>query len=1659
MPINNRNPYTTIHTEGALLPVDLLQRIIAIDSTLGGLDPESYHLPPGEKLNEAINRAWNRLLGIWATFQTARGRLKEGEPGTALTRDRWLLPLFQEMGYGRLQAARAVTLDGKEYRVSHAWGETPFHLVGCGVSIDRPSRGVPGAAKSSPHSLVQELLNRNPDQLWGMVTNGLVLRLLRDNASLTRQAYLEFDLEAMLTGEVYADFVVLWMVCHQSRVESRDQQIESCWLEIWSKVAQEQGTRALEKLRVGVEDALNALGSGFLANPANTALKAKLRSGELTREDYYRQLLRLVYRLIFLFAAEDRDLLLDPKVSPSAHERYMKYYSATRLRQIAESSRGGRHPDLYATLRLVTAMLGGREPTGTGRKGLGLPVLGSFLFSGGALPDLESAELENSALLSAVRSLASIMDGNTRRVVDYKNLGTRELGSVYESLLELHPQINIDAGTFILETVAGNERKTTGSYYTAEDLIKALLDSALDPVILQALNRAGPSIEAQIAALLALKVCDPACGSGHFLIAAARRIARRLAQLRSGDEEPSPEMTRTALRDVIQHCVYGVDINPLSVELCKVNLWLESLEPGKPLSFLESHIQCGDSLVGVAPGLDISEIPDEAFNPCFGDDKATCTALKKRNKRERGGQFGLFGQMRAENSEDASQWLSKRASQIESMPEDTPEQVQAKEKAFIELQEEVTFHQKELEYNIWTAAFFWSIPKSDAELMLAPTQQALVAVRAGDAIKPALQEKVQELSRRLNFLHWELRFPSVFTFEHAGFDCVLGNPPWERIKLQEKEFFSTISPEITNAPGDSDRQRLIESLVTTNPTIWKLFVDAKHAAESQTAFIQNSKRYVLTAVGDINTYPLFAELARKLVVNNGHLGLILPTGIATDYSTRFYFQDIVVKKNLVSLFDFDNSEGIFPAVKPNVRFCLFSIVKGENQEINLAAQLVSPENLKNPDRRYKLDIADIQLVYPNTLNCPMFRLSTDAQLVTKIHRRQPVLLQKGNDTKNPWNIQFSAMFHMSNDSGLFKKREELEALSCAMAGNIFRKGDKVFIPLYESKLAHQFNHRLATFDGIPSKNRFKIHAGTNESSFNDLVNPFYTILPRYWVDEKEVLLKANSDRKWFLGFRNAISATADSRSLVATILPWSGVGNSMPLIIVIGDAVNSALMLGMFNSLVLDYILKQKVSGANLNFYIVEQLPVLPPDSFNPADKEFISVRVLELVYTAYDLRPFAEDMGYNGKPFIWDEDRRAQLRAELDAYYAKLYGLTRDELRYILDPQEVYGPDFPGETFRVLKDKEMRQYGEYRTRRLVLEAWDQLFGSQTARRDEGIIHPPRKAKRRPSYAGTYQLEGKAHPGGQAEVFRATHRVTGEQVALKRMLSQTIKDAKDRMRREITSLLQIDHPNVMPILEYGEDFTWYTMPFALKSLYETNSPIPLPDLLEIARSVAQGLSVGHNQGDIHRDVTPRNIFQIDRYPNQLRWVIGDWGLVRQQGLTGTMVTQAEGGFGTQGFAPPELWDDPHNADVRVDVYSLGRVIAWVLTGKWPAPNRPLSPSQAGWAELVSDMTDSDPKKRIKSMEEVLKRLEELAPAKVNEPVPTAETSMSTLPPEPEKPVQEEQAPQPAQESQPMLSDFGLYKCGVCGKMVMGFEKGNHVREKHNGSDVNWEKLR
>ena len=687
-------------SRGGLLPREILDRLNARDSDLPGTAPTDYGLVASERIADAVNRSWNRLVPLWAELaRSLQATLPANDHhATTLTRNRWLRPLLEELGFARSEMATGeLTVDDRSYPVSHCWGgRVPVHQLGAEVPLDRRTPGVPGAAAKSPHGLVQELLNRSPAHLWGIVTNGRMLRVLRDNVSLTRQAYLEFDLERIFSDNSYSDFTALWLCCHSTRFAGDPP--SSCLLEQWNTEAARAGTRALDRLRDGVERAITELGRGFLAHRENADLRRRLRDGELAADDYLRALLRTVYRLLFLLVTESRDLLLDPKAGEAAQDRYRRFYSVERLRTLASKQRGSPHCDLWEQHRVVARALGHEA----GAPAIGIAPLGGDLWSPGFVAALGHSVIDNRHLLAAVRALCLVRDREARvtRPVDYRNLGVEELGSIYESLLELHAEIGPGPQpSFNLAAAAGSERKTTGSYYTPSSLIDRLLDSALDPVIEEAEAADNPK-----AALLALRVLDPACGSGHFLIAAAHRIANRLAAIRSEGGEPDPDTLRHALREVIGHCVYGIDKNPMAVELCKVSLWLEAMEPGRPLNFLDHHMACGNSLLGTTPKLLAEGVPNEAFKALTGDDKEWVKTLRKANRLERKQRDqGMLAWDSPQASDSAE--LRDGFADIDGYPDDSLFGQAAKQQRYQELRESDAAQRSKLAADAWCAAF------------------------------------------------------------------------------------------------------------------------------------------------------------------------------------------------------------------------------------------------------------------------------------------------------------------------------------------------------------------------------------------------------------------------------------------------------------------------------------------------------------------------------------------------------------------------------------------------------------------------------------------------------------------------------------------------------------------------------------------------------------------------------------------------------------------------------------------------------------------------------------------------------------------------------------------------------------------------------------------
>lgn len=1301
------NPFPSVRTEGGLLPAETLQRIASGDErALANLSPASYHLPPGERLNEAISRSWSRLVAAWASFRAAREKLPESDAGTTLTRERWLLPLFAELGYGRLPTARPIPAGGRDYAVSHLWQKTPVHLVSFRVDLDRKTPGAVGASRSSPHSLVQELLNRSDDLLWGIASNGLVLRLLRDNASLSRQAYVEFDLAAMMDGELYSDFTLLWLLLHVSRVEA--EKPESSVLETWTKAAREEGLRALDTLRDGVEKALEVLGRGFLEEPANRALRERLAAGTLSAQDYYRQLLRLVYRLLFLLVAEDRDLLFAPGTPPLARERYLRYYGLSRLRSLAASRRGSRHGDLWAGLSLVMKKLGSDD----GCPDLALPALGGFLFSDEAMPDLASASLSNAALLEAVRKVALTLRDGWLRPVDFRNLGAEELGSVYESLLELHPAIHEEGrGSFELRSAAGSERKTTGSYYTPTSLIECLLDSALDPVLDEATKAADPE-----KALLALKVCDPACGSGHFLIAAAHRLARRLASVRTGEDEPDPSATRTALRDVIGHCLYGVDLNPMAAELCRVALWIESLEPGKPLSFLDHHVQVGNSLLGTTPALLARGIPDDAFTPIEGDEKPACSAWKKRNKAERQ-QMGLAEA--APEPWEAVRHLAAERAGLDAAPDASPDAVRAKEERWQRLLASDAYTRSRLLADAWCAAFVWK-KTSDPNAPQPVTEETFRRLAASPASVPeAVRQEVVRLREQYQFFHWHLAFPEVFRVPakgekpesealgwSGGFDVVLGNPPWERVKLQEQEFFAARSPEIAGAPNAAARGKLIAALPKSDPMLWNAWCTASRSAEGQSHFARQSGRYSLCGKGDVNTYALFAEHNWQSAGKHGRAGFIVPGGIATDDTTKDYFQALVNSGSLSALFHFENEDKVFPGVHHAFRFILLSLDgSGQVQMADLVFYARQVEDLSDEERHFQLSASDFETLNPNTRTCPTFRSRRDAEINLRMYRRAGVFLREADPDENPWGASVhTRLWHMAEDSEWFRSRADLESTGFSLDGNRFVSSRETYVPLLEAKMLHHFDHRYGTYEG-------QSEAQENQGKLPELddiahADSLRLALPYYWVPELEAerRLKPIWERGWLLCWRDICRST-DQRTTIAALTPRSAIGNTAPLLFPSSPASFVAGLYANICSFVFDYAARQKVGGTHLTYHLLKQLPALPPSTYDapspwsPAARlvEWLLPRVLELTCTAHDLQPFAREVGWAGGPFSWEPDRRFRIRCELDAAYFHLYGIAHADVDYIMD------------TFPIVRRNDERHHGTYRTKQVVLEIFDEL--------------------------------------------------------------------------------------------------------------------------------------------------------------------------------------------------------------------------------------------------------------------------------------------------------------------------------------------------------------
>ena len=761
--------YPSIRIEGSILSPDILDRL----DDLAGQRPADFGLEGTAKVKDEIARAWADAQDYWRIFQRKLESVRADSPATTETRQQWVLPLLGLLGYQLDFQPKSAEANGKLYPLSHRVanrGGTVVHVTGYRdpAGLDRKAEQRSGALRMSAHAMVQEYLNL-ADELYGLVTNGRVLRLLRDSSRLIKLTYLEFDLDRIFSDGVFADFAVLYRLLHASRLPANRDEAAQSWIERYHQDSLDAGSRIREGLSKAVEHAIKSLANGFLQHKSNDDLRQQVESGRLSAEDFYKHLLRLIYRLLFLMVIEERGLVFPSSVQAKHREIYEQFYSLMRLRRMSEKRHlaDRRHADLWPALLATFRLF---EADGPGAK-MGVPPLAGDLFGPPAIGILARCTLGNDVLLGALRALNLYTHPDNGQLirVNYGALNVEEFGSVYEGLLEYEPVILPDGAQTTFGFKQGDERANTGSHYTPDELVQPLIKHSLDHLIAERLKAKDPD-----AALLSLRVADVACGSGHILLAAARRIGQEVAVVRTGEDQPSPLAMRTAVRDVIRHCIYGVDLNPLAVELCKVALWLEAHVPGEPLSFLDHHIKCGNAIVGYVRREDIESrgVPDEAFITMPADDKEVAALLRQRNKAERSGQKALKFDPEVERHLDEA---LKGWKGLDALPEHTPEQVEAKRQRFEVLSKSAEAMWMEQLAAIPIAQFY--IPKVKNRPGMHVTEEEFRSYLTGER-KPQSRAtaEVWAIAERKRFFHWFLAFPEVLAA--GGFDCLLGNPPY-----------------------------------------------------------------------------------------------------------------------------------------------------------------------------------------------------------------------------------------------------------------------------------------------------------------------------------------------------------------------------------------------------------------------------------------------------------------------------------------------------------------------------------------------------------------------------------------------------------------------------------------------------------------------------------------------------------------------------------------------------------------------------------------------------------------------------------------------------------------------------------------------------------------
>ncbi|SFK86024.1 Eco57I restriction-modification methylase domain-containing protein [Geodermatophilus ruber] len=1278
-----------IHTSGGLLGdvftdalrqpvVDGDPRFLADIATFTNADGA----PPTRAQHDSdFDAAFRTGQALWSAYsdELARGM------DVSRLRERLLLPLLNLLGFDPVYQRSRLTAGGDTWPISHlGWrghAAPPIHLV---PDLDLDERG---PRHRSPHEELQGYLNNVPVR-WGMLSNGRVLRLMRDYHHTRTRGYVEFDLAAIFEGASHADFLALWRLTHASRFRPLTEQTSDgdhlTLLEKSYEQALDAGVAAGKRLQPQVREALETLANGLL--DATPGLRHDLGEHPDHGRDFHRELLTVLYRVLFLLFAEQRGML------KQANPLYDETYSLTALRARAEADDAEpRRQDLWEGLKTTFRIFGDEALAAT----VGVYPYNGQLFDLARTPLTGRARCSNKATLDAIRALTTVHVGRVPMHVDYRNLGVEELGTVYESLLDYTLTIAeqatavdgrvVPAGQAYLAPLSV-ERSDLASYYTPTDLVDLLLARSLDPLIDQRLAEAGPDPQAQAEALLSLKIVDPACGSAAILVGALDRIAYALAKARSQPHEPRDIDLTHARRAVLQHCIYGVDKDPFAVELAKVALWIHCIVPDEPLSFLDTHIVCGDALVGW-PLLDIpNEIPSAAyeFKAADKDDKAMLTTAKNRNNAFLAA---------AVDADDALFALAKVDPDLKppfalTATEHTYADVRAKQRAYVKWRDSDEYAKWKKAADLWTAAFFWT-----AEFGRAPTtsdyQQAV-----NSSAEAELTAKAARIVEDLNPLHWPLAFPEARA--QGGFDLVIGNPPWEETASIEQEFFAQAAPHIA-AMTSEHRGDAIGALEASNPSLHSRWLTYKATKERFAHFAKTSGRFTRTT-GKTNTYVLFTEVA---AANSGHAGLIVKTGIAVDQAQSRVWQRVLEDNRVHEVTDIVNASPsgarVFPVVAAVERFCVLVLRPHAPTAPTMRAAMLNFGVEKASTAAYReWPRADLAAFAPRTRTLPSTSRVDEIDLALELQKRWETLDFSDVGGLNPWGIRLSDMFNstIARRKGWLLREEALFADGYGLgADKVFRRSDgRVAIPVYEGQMANRWDHRARTFEGYRGANKYGKKPDIPRVTETQHADVRFEVQPRYWMhaDIVNARLEQIAGEHWLIAIRDIGRPWTDRRIMRTALLGRYPATDTLPVISV---APEHALRLtALFNSMVFDFLVRIHMPGGHVTPWIVSQCAAPPPRMISP-EVEGLAATLSITSQALADL---------TGWPVqVWTAKEREWLDAKVDAHVARAYGLTLMEYETVLDH------------FDLLRKIEERDdtIGEYRSKRLRLEAFEEIGG------------------------------------------------------------------------------------------------------------------------------------------------------------------------------------------------------------------------------------------------------------------------------------------------------------------------------------------------------------